>query len=57
MVPVTEFKNVTKRYGDVIAAHNINLDVASGEFFVFSRPFGVWENDLTANDCRVRPAH
>jgi spermidine/putrescine transport system ATP-binding protein len=40
MVPVTEFKNVTKRYGDVIAAHNINLDVASGEFLSFLGPSG-----------------
>ena len=32
---VVSFQNVWKRYGEVIAASNLNLDVKSGEFLSF----------------------
>lgn len=38
--PVVAFKNVTKRYGDIIAADNITLEIASGEFLSFLGPSG-----------------
>ena len=37
---VIEFRNVTKRYGDVVAAHDINLSVKTGEFLSFLGPSG-----------------
>jgi len=37
---VVSFQNVWKRYGDVIAASNLNLDVKSGEFLSFLGPSG-----------------
>jgi len=37
---VVSFHNVWKRYGDVIAASNLNLDVKSGEFLSFLGPSG-----------------
>ena len=40
MVPVTAFRNVCKRYGDVVAANNLNLDIAPGEFLSFLGPSG-----------------
>ncbi len=40
MVAVTAFRKVSKRYGGVIAAHNLNLDVALGEFLSFLGPSG-----------------
>ena len=40
MDAVTSFQNVTKMYGDVTAAHNINLEVASGEFLSLLGPSG-----------------
>lgn len=39
-VAVIEFCNVTKRYGDVVAADGINLSVLSGEFLSFLGPSG-----------------
>ena len=38
--PVIEFRNVTKRFGDVIAAQNIDLKVGAGEFLSFLGPSG-----------------
>jgi spermidine/putrescine transport system ATP-binding protein len=37
---VVSFQNVWKRYGEVIAASNLNLDVKSGEFLSFLGPSG-----------------
>ena len=37
---VVSFRNVWKRYGEVIAASNLNLDVKSGEFLSFLGPSG-----------------
>jgi len=37
---VIEFRNVTKRYGDVVAADAIDLSVLSGEFLSFLGPSG-----------------
>lgn len=38
--PVIEFRNVTKRFGDVIAAQNIDLKVGAGEFLSLLGPSG-----------------
>ena len=38
--PVIEFRDVTKRYGDVVAAAELNLEVSSGEFLSFLGPSG-----------------
>ncbi len=40
MTSVTQFRNVSKRYGDITAAHNLNLDVVPGEFLSFLGPSG-----------------
>lgn len=40
MSAVVSFQNVSKRYGDVTAACNLNLDVAPGEFLSFLGPSG-----------------
>ncbi|MFC1681185.1 ABC transporter ATP-binding protein [Pseudomonadota bacterium] len=40
MAAVVSFRKVTKRFGDVIAACNLNLEVASGEFLSFLGPSG-----------------
>lgn len=40
MSAVISFRNVSKFYGDVTAAHNLNLDVAPGEFLSFLGPSG-----------------
>jgi len=39
-VVVASFRNVSKYYGDVTAARNLNLDVAPGEFLSFLGPSG-----------------
>lgn len=39
-VPVVEFRGVTKRYGEVVAARDIDLEVAAGEFLSFLGPSG-----------------
>jgi spermidine/putrescine transport system ATP-binding protein len=38
--PVASFKQVWKRFGDIIAARDLNLDVRSGEFLSFLGPSG-----------------
>ena len=40
MTSVTAFRNVSKRYGEVVAANKLNLDVAPGEFLSFLGPSG-----------------
>ena len=37
---VIEFRGVTKRFGDVVAARDLDLDVKSGEFLSFLGPSG-----------------
>lgn len=39
-VPVIEFQNVTKRYGDVVATDAMSLAVTKGEFLSFLGPSG-----------------
>lgn len=38
--PVIEFRNVTKRYGDVVATDELSLAVSKGEFLSFLGPSG-----------------
>ncbi len=38
--PVIEFRNVTKRFGEVVAAADLNLEVGAGEFLSFLGPSG-----------------
>ncbi len=40
MAAAVSFQNVSKHYGDITAAHNLNLDVAPGEFLSFLGPSG-----------------
>lgn len=39
-VPVVEFRGVTKRFGEVVAASDLDLEVESGEFLSFLGPSG-----------------
>ena len=39
MASVT-FKNISKRFGNVVAVNNLNLEVADGEFLVLLGPSG-----------------
>ncbi len=39
-VPVLTFRGVSKRFGDVVAARNLDLDVDEGEFLSFLGPSG-----------------
>ncbi len=39
-VPVVEFRGVTKRFGDLVAAADLELEVSSGEFLSFLGPSG-----------------
>ena len=38
--PIIEFRDVTKRYGEVVAADRLNLAVCAGEFLSFLGPSG-----------------
>jgi len=38
--PVVSFRNVSKRFGDIVAAKDIELDVSAGEFLTFLGPSG-----------------
>lgn len=40
MAAVTSFRNVSKRYGDITAARDLNLEVETGEFLSFLGPSG-----------------
>jgi multiple sugar transport system ATP-binding protein len=46
MASVT-FEHVTKRFGDVVAVNDLNIEVADREFLVFVGP-GVWQDHLVA---------
>lgn len=38
--PIAELRGATKRFGDVLAADNLNLEIAEGEFLSFLGPSG-----------------
>ena len=38
--PVVAFRDVTKRFGEVVAARDLNLEVRTGEFLSFLGPSG-----------------
>lgn len=38
--PAVELRNVTKRFGDVVAVDNISLQIANGDFFALLGPSG-----------------
>lgn len=44
--PLIEFKDVTKRYGDIIALAHINLKIAPGEFVSLVGPSGAGKSTL-----------
>lgn len=46
MKPFIEFKNVTKRYGDVVAVDNLSLDIYEREFFALLGPSGCGKTTL-----------
>ena len=39
-------RNVTKRFGDTVTLHNVNLDIEDGEFAVFVGPAGCGKSTL-----------
>ena len=41
-----ELRNITKRFGDVVAVKNANLKINRGEFFVFLGPSGSGKSTL-----------
>jgi hypothetical protein len=48
---------LTKVYGDVVAADRVTLDIAPGEFITLLGPSGIWE-DNDAHDGRwIRHSH
>ena len=44
--PFIEFKNVTKRYGDVVAVDDLSLDIHEREFFALLGPSGCGKTTL-----------
>ena len=45
-VPLVRLDRVTKRFGDVSAVHDLNLDIAAGEFFALLGPSGCGKTTL-----------
>ena len=48
-----ELKNLTKKYGEVVAVQNMNLTIPHNEFLVLVGPSG-WEVYYVKNDCWIR---
>lgn len=44
--PIIQIKNVTKRFGNMVAADNVSLDIVAGEFFVMLGPSGCGKTTL-----------
>ena len=38
--PIIQIRNVTKRFGTMVAVDNVSLDIVPGEFFVMLGPSG-----------------
>jgi ABC-type sugar transport system ATPase subunit len=41
-----QLRNVTKRFGDTVTLHNVNLDIEDGEFAVFVGPSGCGKSTM-----------
>jgi multiple sugar transport system ATP-binding protein len=41
-----QLRSVTKRFGDTVTLHNVNLDIQDGEFAVFVGPSGCGKSTL-----------
>ena len=39
--PIIQIRNVTKRFGNMVAVDNVSLDIVAGEFFVMLGPSAV----------------
>ena len=44
-------KNVTKRYGKILANHNVSIDIPSGEIAVLLGPNGAGKSTLIKSIC------